>query len=165
MKTTVLAGMFRPSAKVSVANSAWQRVRCFWNTCNINTTSCKWNTQFLLLLKFLMLPGLKLQPLVEWVWSVVVSTISWQCTAAVAQFSANHVTWGESESWKRWLCLKPFMARFTISCRIGQSHRAALPRCEDRIHFYLRSRTRQGNATYCEQGIRHTESVYVPTFT
>ena len=38
-------------------------------------------------------------------------------------------------------------ARFTI-CHIASSRRPALPRREDRIHFYLRGRTRRGNA--CE---------------
>ena len=48
--------------------------------------------------------------------------------------------------------------RFTIICRIGLSCRAALPRGEDRLYFYLCGRMRhgterRGNAPYCEGGL------------
>ena len=39
-------------------------------------------------------------------------------------------------------------------CRIDPSRHAALPPRQERLHFYLRGRTRRGNAPYCGPSVR-----------
>ena len=45
-------------------------------------------------------------------------------------------------------------------CRIAPSRRAALPHRKDRIHFYLRGRTRRGNATYCAPSLNLHRDIF-----
>ena len=78
-----------------------------------------------------------------------------RCTCTAAALPSTEI--GAAHKWNPFVeklcpcnCLNnntvsdEYKARFTIICCIAPSRRAALPRREDRIHFYLRGRTPTG---------------------